>query len=187
MRGSKALLLSRYGLDVQPYNTEDVDITWETCTLRTWLNRAFMNKAFTAEEQAGIVLTSVDNNISQGYSRWNTNGGNNTQDKIFLLSHAEANEYFGVTYLSSNTKPRVAPTAYAFQQGAHAKSDYRTADGAAAWWWLRSPGGRQKDASCVVTDGSFFDTNVSRDGACVRPALWIDLESGILDSRNTAL
>ena len=28
----KALLLSRYGLDVKPYHTEPGKITWETCS-----------------------------------------------------------------------------------------------------------------------------------------------------------
>ena len=48
--GNKALIISRYGLDAQPYNTKCTDITWEKCTLRTWLNSTFMNKAFTSEE-----------------------------------------------------------------------------------------------------------------------------------------
>ena len=59
--GNKALLISRYGLDAQPYNAEYTDATWETCTLRTWLNSTFLNKAFTAEEQKAILTTSVIN------------------------------------------------------------------------------------------------------------------------------
>lgn len=43
--GSKALLLSRYGLDAQPYNTELSEVTWETCSLRSWLNNNFRNTA----------------------------------------------------------------------------------------------------------------------------------------------
>ena len=31
---NRALLLSRYGLDVQPYNLEYTSAAWETCTLR---------------------------------------------------------------------------------------------------------------------------------------------------------
>lgn len=116
--GNKALLISRYGLDAQPYNKDNTSVTWETCTLRTWLNGMFYNKAFSSAEQAAILTTNVDNSKSQCYSGWNTSGGNNTQDKVFLLSYAEASKYFGVTYNSSNTKSRVAPTAYAIAQGA---------------------------------------------------------------------
>ena len=109
--GNKALLLSRYGLDAQPYNKERACVTWEECTLRTWLNGTFLNKAFTAQEQAGIVLTSVDNSKSQGYIGWSTNGGNNTRDKIFLLSCREAfSMYFKnatATFYSFTEKPEV--------------------------------------------------------------------------------
>lgn len=109
--GNKALLISRYWLDAQPYNTDHTSVTWETCTLRTWLNVTFYNKAFSSDEQAAILTTSVDNGKNQGYSKWSTSGGNNTEDKVFLLSYAEANKYFGVTYDNiSNTKSRVAPT-----------------------------------------------------------------------------
>ena len=179
--GQKALLLSRYGLDAQPYNTQYTDITWEKCTLRTWLNGTFLNKAFTAQEQGGILLTNVDNSKSQCYSGWSTSGGNNTQDKVFLLSYAEANKYLGVTYENSNnTKSRVAPTAYALKQGTWTTSSNKTADGmAAGWWWLRSPGSTRKNAADVNTDGSLNFRDVNFAHGYVRPALWINLESDI--------
>ncbi len=179
---NRALLISRYGLDAKPYNEKWVDITWEKCTLRTWLNRDFLNAAFSQAEQSAILLTNVDNSKSQGYSKWSTNGGNNTQDRIFLLSYAEANKYLGVTYDNSkNTKSRVSPTAYTLKQGAYTSSGNKTADGSAAgWWWLRSPGSRQGDAAYVLPDGSLLSRDVSYDYAVVRPALWINLESDIL-------
>ena len=178
---NRALIISRYGLDSKPYNTEFIDITWEKCTLRTWLNNDFLNAAFTAQEQKGIVLTAVDNSKSQGSSRWDTNGGNNTQDKIFLLSYAEANKYFGVTLEDGNNmKSRVTPTAYALKAGAWTIDSKTTADGAkAGWWWLRSPGYNQSYAARVNFGGSLSDDNVDVRGGCVRPALWINLESDI--------
>ena len=177
---NRVLLLSRYGLDAQPYNTEYTSITWEKCTLRTWLNGAFLNKAFTAQEQKGILTISVDNSDSQGYGKWRTNGGNNSQDRIFLLSYAEANKYLGVTYEDrENTKSRVAPTAYAIKQRAYIARS-KTADGAAAgWWWLRSPGDYQGLAASVYRDGSLNSNYVGSGSGCVRPALWINLESDI--------
>ena len=183
--GNKALLISQYGLDAKPYNEKFVDITWEKCTLRTWLNGAFLNKAFTVQEQTGILMTNVDNGSSQGYSKWSTSGGNNTQDRIFLLSYAEANKYFGVQHNSvagsdNNTKSKVAPTAYTIEQGAYTSSSYKTADGSAAgWWWLRSPGYFQYNAALVFYGGSLYSDNVFIASGCVRPALWINLDSGI--------
>ena len=185
VQDGKALLLSRYGLDTKPYNTESVDITWESCTLRTWLNGTFMNNAFTAREQKGIVLTNVDNSAIQGFdfstvqrTNGNTSEGNNTEDRIFLLSYAEANKYLEVTRENTNMGSRVTPTGYAKQQGARTNDHYRTADGdAAGWWWLRSPGFLYRDAACVCADGAFYYHGVDNSSFCVRPALWVDLET----------
>lgn len=179
--GNKALLISRYGLDAQPYNIDFTNVTWETCTLRTWLNGTFYNKAFSSAEQLAILTTNVNNSKYQCYSGWSTNGGNNTQDKVFLLSYAEANKYFGVTYdNSSNTKSRVAPTAYAIAQGGWTSPSKKTADGTAAGWWLlRSPGYYQRYAAYVSSDGSLRDQNVDYGSASVRPALWVNIETDI--------
>lgn len=180
--GNKALLISRYGLDAQRYNKDTTSVTWETCTLRTWLNGTFYNKAFSSAEQAAILTTNVDNSKNQCYSGWSTSGGNNTQDKVFLLSYAEANKYFGVTYdNSSNTKSRVAPTAYAIAQGAWTSSSNKTADSTdAGWWWLRSPGYYQDCAALVYYDGSLFGFfSVNDASGSVRPALWVNIEAGI--------
>ena len=183
--GLNALVVSKYGLDAQPYNISCTDVTWEKCTLRTWLNDTFYNKAFSADEQAAILTTNVDNSKSQCYSGWNTSGGNNTQDKVFLLSYAEANKYFGVEYWQNNgatdkVKSRVAPTAYAIAQGAGKNSSYKTVDGIdAGWWWLRSPGPYPDRAAYVLTDGSLHYSGVRGDSGSVRPALWVNIESKI--------
>lgn len=180
--GNRALLLSRYGLDVQLYHTKSTEMTWEKCTLRKWLNDDFIDRAFTEEQRDAILLTNVDNSVGQGYGKWNTTGGKDTQDKVFLLSYAEANRYLGVTYDDDdNLKPRVVPTAYAIAQGAGTHEDYQTLDGAdAGWWWLRSPGSGQRAASVVSCDGSLNCILVRCVDACVRPALWVDLDSGIV-------
>ena len=183
--GNKALLLSRYGLDVQLFSTVSLLGTWEYCTLRSWLNGTFLNKAFTLKEQMGILLTNVDNGSSQGY--YSTSGGNNTEDKVFLLSYAEANKYLGVTHDEENTKSRIAPTVYALEQGAYTVYAlqgaytvirYKTEeDSMAGEWWLRSPGMYYGTASIVGVNGCVTSYNVEYEGACVRPALWINLES----------
>ena len=179
--GNHALLLSKYGLDVQPYNTGGVRVTWETCSLRKWLNGDFMNAAFSNGEQKAILMTTVDNSKSQGYSRWDTNGGYNTLDQVFLLSYAEANKYLdvqssGVTGAHNNIKSRVAPTAYAIRNGAHEYGWYTEDDTRAGWWWLRSPGINLFSAAVVRYVGSFTYYAVFEDNGCVRPAMWINLD-----------
>ena len=175
--GNKALLISRYALDAKRYNNSNTE-KWETCTLRTWLNGTFYNKAFSSAEQAAILTTSVDNSSNQGY--WGRSGGN-TQDKVFLLSYAEANKYFGITHFnSSNTKSRVAPTPYAIAQGAYTNSSDKTADGTAAgWWWLRSPGDYRERVARVNTDGSLEASYVHFEFGSVRPALWVNVEANV--------
>ena len=183
-RDGKALLLSKYGLEAKPYNTEYTDVTWETCTLRAWLNSDFLNKAFSAEEQSAILTTTVDNSSSQGYNDLISIDGNNTHDKIFLLSYAEANRYLSVKYWKeddgNNTKSRVAPTDYAIETGAYSTDIYQTADGKpAGWWWLRMPGLSNFDAPYVHNGGSLYYEAVFRDYGVVRPAFWLNLESDI--------
>ena len=171
----KALLLSKYGLDAQRYHTELMRVTWETCTLRTWLNKDFYDGAFTKIEKEAILTTAADNSKSQGFSRWHTYGGNNTQDKIFLLSYAEANQYLGVIQGNSdNVLSRVSVTAYAQQRGASVNNGNPV-----GWWWLRSPGTIQNCGAVVNDDGSLGTRDVYNASGCVRPALWVNLESDI--------
>ena len=171
--GKKALLISRYGLDAQRYHSESTAITWQTCSLRTWLNSTFLNKAFTATEQSAILMTTVDNSKDQGYSGYSTDGGNNTEDKVFLLSYAEANKYLGITDDGYNEELGVEATAYAKKQGAFADDNDKTA------WWLRSPGKAKGTATFVASLSSIGFKNVDDSDLAVRPALWVNLESGI--------
>ena len=154
-------------------------VTWEKCTLRTWLNGEFINNAFSTAEQAAILTTAVDNSKTQSHKKWwSTNSGSNTQDKVFLLSYAQASKFLGVTYdNSSNMKSIIVPTAYAIKQGAYASK--RAEGKASGWWWLRSPGSYQNNAAVVNIGGSLVSSNVSEHDGCIRPALWINLESDI--------
>lgn len=186
VQNDRALLISKYGLDAKPYNTKNKGVTWETCTLRNWLNTEFMNKAFSPSEQQAILKTAVDNSKKQGDSNWKTTGGNNTQDFIYLLSIAEAKKYFGAeSYIEKgsgkNTASRVQPTKYAIAQGAWAYGDSLAAKGAAnGFWWLRSPSSIQSGAAGVDTFGDLFFSNVNNKRAVVRPVLWLDLTAGLL-------
>ena len=166
--GDKALVISRYILDCQPYNTSKTSVTWETCSLRKWLNETFVSNAFSADEQNRILNTTVTGDENPKY---NTSPGNNTTDKVFLLSIAEVNEYF-----SANDARKCTPTAYVIQ-GVYTGSSY-TADGEAiGWWWLRSSGSYQHRAANVNNVGTIYYTgsSVTTAGGGVRPAMWIDI------------
>ena len=170
--GMSLLLISKQALDCQQYNTSYTDVTWESCSLRKWMNGTFLNKAFNAEEQAQIQNTTVSADKNPEY---NTNPGNATTDKVFLLSINEVEKYF-----NSDEARKCAPTAYAKAQGAYTSDSYKTASGAATCWWLlRSPGSTQINSANVHSDGSVYcyGNYVHPDYDAVRPALWIDLSA----------
>ena len=146
---NKALLLSKYVLTSHSYNEEYVDITWENCTMRKWLNSEYINTIFSKKEQGSILTTDVINNDNVQYG---TKGGNKTKDKLFLLSIDEVNKYF------STDNQRVATNK----------------SGSYSDWWLRSPGNGQSDAAYVYTVGDLYEYGVTvRNGRGVRPALWV--------------
>ena len=168
-QGNQVLLLSKYGLDEKQYNEKSAVITWEQSTIRSWLNGEFLSTAFNTKEQSAIIKTAVDNSQAEGYGGYNTNGGNNTEDQVFLLSYKETFE----EYFASDEARICMPTNYAVQQGASI-----TQSGACIWW-LRSPGIFQIGAAYVNNVGRGASDNVSRRSYCVRPALWINLDSDI--------
>ena len=161
--GETATLISKYGLDAKPYNKEHTDVTWETCTLRKWLNSDFLNAAFTPEEQDRLqtVTVTVDKN-----PEFSTNPGNDTQDKVYLLSIDEVNRYF-----ASDTKRVCMPTKTAVANGAF------TGDSRACTWWLRSPGRTTRLAAYVYGIGSIynFGLNICCDSVAVRPVVVLRL------------
>ena len=171
IKGNEILIISKYALDCQKYNSEYTDITWENCTLRSWLNDTFLKTAFGEDLQKTIKTTIVSADKNPKYS---TNPGNATNDKVFLLSITEAEKYF-----SNDEERKCIPTAYAIAQGAYTSSSYNKDGKATCWWWLRSPGDYQYDAASVNYDGSIYYYGYFVDNRCdcVRPALWINLDS----------
>lgn len=180
----KLLVISKYALDCQPYNTEEIEVTWETCTLRQWLNEEFFYSAFSREEQNMIseVTVTADENPYH-----DTDPGNHTMDRVFLLSILEAEDY-----LYPIEADMCQPTAYAVAQGAGIAefSDYE-GEGYGnnyignCWYWLRSPGDSRNRAADVFYDGKITDfgdggiesgSSVINDNTSVRPAMWLNLE-----------
>ena len=163
--GTKVLVISKQILDWQQYHTSDTDVTWETSSLRQWLNSTFLNDAFSSAEQAKIPTATV---TADKNPKKDTNPGNATQDRIFLLSYEEAEKYF-----DSEDARICLPTDYASANGAYTGEAYGS-NGSV--WWLRTPGESQKEATWVFWDG---DTNYLGQNATfnmgIRPVMWIDL------------
>ena len=147
---NRALLLSKYVLTSHRYNDKNVSITWENCTMRKWLNSEYINTIFSKKEQGSIITTDVINNVNVQNG---INGGNNTKDKLFLLSIDEVKKY-----LRTNNQ-RVATDK----------------GGSAKYWGLRSPGNSRQSTALVGWDGYLFEgsgdgVNITKG---VRPAMWV--------------
>ncbi len=190
----RALLISRYALDCQPYNKTLEDVTWETCTLRAWLNSIFLNKAFTASEQELIQVSTVTADANPNHS--DIDPGNDTEDKLFLLSVDEVNKYFddetretlGKNSLSQTIRIKTyldrlcGTTKYTRERGVAISTSYTVGGKAVCSWWLRTPGSSLEEVTRVNTDGSILggkvtgSYNYSGDYSGVRPAMWISLE-----------
>ena len=163
--GNQVLLLSKYVLDAKSYNEEWEDVTWETSDIRQWLNNEFYTAAFNKSEKAKIQTSLIKN---EDNSEHGTSGGNDTEDKVFLLSEKEAETLF------SNDDERIAKaTEYAEKSGVYVNEEK------AAYWWLRSPGDSGDDAAEVIYSGWVYrDGNYVDDSSGgVRPALHLNLQS----------
>ncbi len=193
VKDGKAFLLARYGLDQHSYhvrswmsddpNSPDfdrpVEVTWETCEMRSWLNTTFMDAAFSLEEQEDIVATKITNPDG----KHGTDGGNDTVDMVYLLSGEESRKYLGQeVYVDKvigykNDKAYTTPTVYAEAQGVEAWKHNRWYDGNCEWW-LRTPGQGTNWAGMIGYDGGYnMGGRYVTGGLAVRPVTWVDLES----------
>lgn len=176
-RGDRALLISRYVLDSKPYNGTDEAVTWETSTLRAWLNGAFYNSAF-SEEEGKRILPVTPGNDDNGL--FGTHGGRSTEDKVFLLSFEDACAYF-----TSEKDRVVGGTEYAYAQGL-GRVTQRVIDEYQVYydlpltegtcnWWLRSPGEAPDCAALIGFEGSvdWYGSCVSDGGIGIRLCIWV--------------
>ena len=158
--GSKGLLVSYCILDLQVYSANNSVNSWERSSIRNWLNTSFYEEAFTDEEKAVILTTDVKNDRTQNVTDWKTNGGRDTQDKVFLLSSVEYYNYFG-------EKDILPLTDYAKQIGKTKKDT--------GLFWLRNPGKKEGQA-CIALKG-LADSQAVDKPAGVCPAIWVDLSA----------
>ena len=101
------------------YNEEGV--TWENSSIRKWLNNDFYEAAFTDEEKAAIVESTLVNKIDD------ENDESYTVDKVFLLSLSEVEKYYGI-----------GKDKHAYERVCCFDDDIISS------WWLRAPS-KKKD------------------------------------------
>lgn len=161
------LLLSKYALDAKPFFDANVNSHWSRAYLRNWLNTAFLNAAFTKEEQEMILLTECRSK-EEACPKYHTDPGPNTQDKVFLLSYKQAFEQ----YFPTDKDRLCLPTEY---MTAGRKMNFYGK--AYCWWWLRSSGKFQNGPCMVLYDGSLDHDMYDGANGAVRPAIWVKRDS----------
>jgi tetratricopeptide (TPR) repeat protein len=145
-QGNQVLLLKKTALPERAYNDVPGDTTWETSSLRKWLNAEFLAKTFTELEHKKIALSDIKNKDNETY---HTLGGSDTKDYIFLLSMEEVQNY-------SKLLPE-------FKNNGWLRSPGSKPDSAA----FLSVSGKVMDYGYAATD---------KDEFTVRPALWFQFE-----------
>ena len=198
----RILIISEKAIDVQPYNdySATTGITWDKSTIRSWLNGYpasyntvgndytsdnFIDTAFTAEEKARIVETNVPAHPNPDI---NTPQGDDTTDKVFLLSIPEVKDY-----LPGEKNYAAEATQYVIKKGAYvygSESERTTTDRTCAdthcyaSWWVRTMGNASNIAAVVYYNGIDHDTKFVKGGVrnygggvtapySIRPAMWI--------------
>jgi len=159
-------------------------------TLREYLNSSFLQK-LTAEpkvreQQNAIAETRI---INSGNLWYNSNGGNDTTYKIFLLSLEEADKYFGDSGDYQNKKRKYfKDDKFSPDDNGNFITNIHDAERTAnlknenSWWLLRTPGSDNTKTTIVDFNGSICvdGANVSYNIFGIRPALWLKVN---MDSR----
>ena len=195
VKDGKALIISRYVLDIKPYNDEQAAVYWESCSLRKWVNDQFFPEAFSEGEQNIILTTNNKNEDPQKLKTYN-----NTDDKVFLLSVAEVEQYatYEREYLAEKSVALMTtPTEYAKQialaagQKKVAELGRGNAEDFAGFseegnitFWLRDAN-YTYGAACYLNRYGYFGWDHEGQQVCedsndemfgFRPAMWIRIE-----------
>ncbi len=162
------LLLSLDILDWQPYHGTEEAVTWATSDLRKWLIEEFYPTAF-----PGILQEAVEEVTLRtlGDVEGSTDGGRDTQDKVFLLSCEEVELYKEIE--------EVGPFVWlskALWDSPASNSQY----------WTRSSGqgqNRMKEVNQGNNAGLRvvinYDIKNVMEYSGVRPAIWVNLNASL--------
>lgn len=195
---NELFLLADKALDDRKYNTKAENVTWERSTIRSWLNgysasqnsvgddyskENFIQNAFSKAERDTISNTNVINNNNIYYE---TEGGNDTKDKIFLLSEAEtytneAKKYGFISDREVNDNGKLCKSStYAKAMGTFNSTAQKYIG--KCWWWLRSPGRYENEAAGIFEYGYGYNGGYIVDDYDngVRPAIKLNSSSSNL-------
>ena len=170
IKEGKALIITEEIIGLHWYNDRFVDVTWAECELRKYLNNWFYS-LFNQEEKEKII-TVVNRNPDNPW--FQTKGGTDTTDKIFLLSLEEVCNHFGDSIESLFNK---GIQRWSIEDENNGKRQAKYGNDF-HWWRLRSPGYYGRTSASVNSKGSIYVRGNGvygspKDGGGVRPALWL--------------
>lgn len=186
-KAGKALLIPKEIVGYWSFSDNGKEATWETSSLRKWLNSDFYNATFNEQQKAFIIESDIENKANPEYGQ---GGGSATKDKVFLLSYDEADKYFSddsarvakvnftetqianiAKALSSRVSPKYAVT---YDDSVSELASY---NGTTDWWWLRTSGRELTRVAAVSYSGELYkignEVEEPYDG--VRPAIWVNI------------
>ena len=195
IQGNRALLLADRMPDCIPFHSRDEDVTWEECTLRSWLNgygaeankqgtdytgSSFIDRAFTAQEREAILPALCGNPANRDYG---TDSGRDTEDRLFILSNEEVFEggnaerygfHAGRNY--DDPAKRFTSTLYSKCMGTWWSPVEEYAGN--SFWFMRTSGYTAQSVTYICDFGYIYSrgTLVTCSDAGVLPAMWINLD-----------
>ena len=187
IENGKALIISDLCIDARIYNDGKESVTWESSDMRAWLNGSFYTNSFDETEKCYILLSDIDAESSAAHD---VDGGNDTQDNVFLLSFNEAEAYFETdeARIAKASAKAVANGGQCFDS--RTKSEAASApeqadDYMALTWWLRTPGSSAEQAATVLYFGRPDTVGARTDLATkgVRPAMWVRTVNEVLPQK----
>ncbi|MGN1020957.1 MAG: DUF6273 domain-containing protein [Aristaeellaceae bacterium] len=172
VRDDRALLLSRYVLDAQPFYTEAGITRWIDATVRQWLQETFTPAAFTRQEQKLIWHPAPKADPNEDFLDWLRGEEERIDDPVFVLSQGEVLQYFPSENGLFCTGASAAMTPWAEANF----PDVYQVDGKACWW-LRNTF-NQMPFAFIVSPVDSIGASMIDPHNCqgVRPALWVRLK-----------
>lgn len=142
----KVLLIKDKSISGIPFNTNAGDCLWSTSSMRAWLNGEFLTENFYEEEQNALIESTLTNSENPYYK--GVNAGENTTDRIFLLSVEEVEKYVEQLHETETC------------------------------WWLRTPGAVAGSMAFVYPNKEVmpYGYDASTTTFSTKPAIWVSLK-----------
>jgi len=155
------LLISKYALDCKKYNESNDSVSWQDCSLRSWMNSTFLNEAFSTREK--IILSEDE-----------------LEDKVSILSiDFVEQETTGMTtsQVENYRKKylRSLATQYSIQNGNWVSSE--TENKGYCVWWIKYNNTSEKVNSINVVGTTMYDRDKTTADVGVRPVVWIRISN----------